>query len=506
MGRAPMNQRRTAVPRPAATKRSPVTITRSRTRFPRYAPITNKSTNVMTIAAIVASRKSKNANGMIGRSAAKSGATPWTSALRIAANWNASLCSSLSRASIARSIVRMSSFFSTRSASYAPTALLTARATAAPIDAERISALCVSDAPTAYAPMMIPRTVRAPSNAPITRYRRIIGPTFVISSYSRIRRRQAPRSMSSARDPKFLADGPFQLLGGGPGLVEVREARLGEVRLSPSLAAEFRRDRLHDLGDVDGDVGSTGDDEAHIGRRLGPQDRGRPGLRRDRLGHRHHESDAFRDLLLHEGPGHPRRLDGLSGLRRRLFVRRPLRELPQLLPLGHDSFGGGDELVRGNSEDLRRPLDLFGLFPNRIERRLPRGIFEAHDAILDARRPEQLDERNVARAGDVRPATGLHVPFRDFDYPQLPARHGAALIESETELPLRQIACQELSPDLSRRQDLIVRQLLDFRELCVRQGVQVRDVESGHVGRLGRGRLPDVVPPDPARPATDAAG
>src|SRR3989449_2753540 len=45
------------------------------------------------------------------------GATPWTSALRIAANWKASLCSSLSRASIARSMVRMSSFFSTRSAS-----------------------------------------------------------------------------------------------------------------------------------------------------------------------------------------------------------------------------------------------------------------------------------------------------------------------------------------------------------------------------------------------------
>src|SRR6266571_5237152 len=132
----------------------------------------------------------------------------------------------------------------------------------------------------------------------------MIGPTFVISSYSRIRRRQAPRSMSSARDPKFLADGPFESLGGGPGLVEVREARLGEVRLSPSLAAEFRRNRLHDLGDVDGDVGPAGYDEAHVGRRLGPQYR------------------------------------GLSSLRRRLFVRRPLRDLPQFLPLCHASFGG----------------------------------------------------------------------------------------------------------------------------------------------------------------------
>src|SRR5437899_11559788 len=109
----------------------------------------------------------------------------------------------------------------------------------------------------------------------------MIGPTFVISSYSRIRRRQAPRSMSSARDPKFLADGPFESLRGVPGLVEVREARLGEVRLTPAFAAEFRRDRLEDLGDVDGDVGSAGDDEAHIVRSLGPQDRGRPGLRSD---------------------------------------------------------------------------------------------------------------------------------------------------------------------------------------------------------------------------------
>src|SRR5436309_3013493 len=181
----------------------------------------------------------------------------------------------------------------------------------------------------------------------------MIGPTFVISSYSRIRRRQAPRSMSSARNPKFLADGPFESLGGGPGLVDVREACLREVRLPPSLTAEFRRDRLEDLGGVHGDVGAARDDETHIVRRLGPEDRGRPGLRSDRLGHRHHKPDPFRHLLFHEGPGHPRRLDGLPGFRRRLLVRRPLREFPQLLPLGHDSFGGGDKLVRGNSASVR---------------------------------------------------------------------------------------------------------------------------------------------------------
>src|SRR5947208_16268195 len=103
----------------------------------------------------------------------------------------------------------------------------------------------------------------------------MIGPTFVISSYSRIRRRQAPRSMSSARNPKFLADGPFESLGGGPGLVDVREACLREVRLPPSLTAEFRRDRLEDLGGVHGDDWSAGVDEAHDVRLIGPPNPGR---------------------------------------------------------------------------------------------------------------------------------------------------------------------------------------------------------------------------------------
>src|SRR5881628_376422 len=104
----------------------------------------------------------------------------------------------------------------------------------------------------------------------------MIGPTFVISSYSRIRRRQAPRSMSSARDPKFLADGPFQTLGGGSGLIEIWEARLGEVRLPPALASEFRCDGLENLGNVNRDIRAAGDHEAHVGRRLCPEDRGRP--------------------------------------------------------------------------------------------------------------------------------------------------------------------------------------------------------------------------------------
>src|SRR5436309_14561597 len=96
----------------------------------------------------------------------------------------------------------------------------------------------------------------------------MIGPTFVISSYSRIRRRQAPTSMSSARDPKFLADGPFESPCCGARLAEVREARLYEARLSPSPAPESLPAPLHDRGHVDVDIGSAGGGEAHIGRCL----------------------------------------------------------------------------------------------------------------------------------------------------------------------------------------------------------------------------------------------
>src|SRR5881397_3486870 len=142
--------------------------------------------------------------------------------------------------------------------------------------------------------MIIPRTVRAPSNAPITKYRRMIGPTFVISSYSRIRRRQAPRSMSSARGPKFVADAPFESFRGRPRLIEVREARLGEIGLAAAFSAELRRDGLQDLGDVDRYTRAAGHDQTDIGGCLRPQDGGRLRLGRDRLRHGHHEADAFR--------------------------------------------------------------------------------------------------------------------------------------------------------------------------------------------------------------------
>src|SRR5436309_641978 len=351
--------------------------------------------------------------------------------------------------------------------------------------------------------MMIPRTVRAPSKAPRTKYRRMMGPTFVISSYSRIRRRQAPRSMSSARDPKLLADAPFEPFGCGSGLIEIRKTRLREVGLSPAFAAEFRRDGLEDPGDVHGDIGAARDDEADVIRRLGPEDRGRPSLGSDRLRHGHHEADAFPHLLLHERPRGARRLDGLSGLRRRLLLRRMLGKLPELLPFGDDPLRGWDELVRGNPEDFRRALDFVGLFLDRIERRFPRGVFETHDPVLDARGPEDLDERDIARSSDMCPATRLRVPLRNLHDAQLPARHGAPLVESEAELPLREIAGQEFGADLSGREDLIVRHLLDLRELRVRQGIEVGDVEAGHVDRLVCARLPHVVPEDLASRAED---
>src|SRR5207249_1603237 len=213
----------------------------------------------MTIAAIVAVRASSRRNGTTGRSAAISGATPWTRALTMAANRKASRCSSLKRAKRARSIVRISRFFSTRSASYARTALLTARAIAAPNDADTTRPLCDSKSPKAEEPMMIPRTVSAPSNAPMTKYRRMIGPTFVISSYSRSRRRQARKSMSSALDPEFLPHEFLKFRGGGARHVDVRETRLREVGLAPALAPEFRRDRADEPGGIDRDLNSPGD-------------------------------------------------------------------------------------------------------------------------------------------------------------------------------------------------------------------------------------------------------
>src|SRR5207253_6039669 len=154
--------------------------------------------------------------------------------------------------------------------------------------------LCDSKSPKAEEPMMIPRTVRAPSNAPMTKYRRMIGPTFVISSYSRSRRRQARKSMSSALDPEFLPDEFLKFRGGGARHVDVRETRLREVGLAPALAPEFRRDRADELGGIDRDLNSPGEHQLHVVRGRGPVDPGHARLGGRRLRHRHHEAHPLR--------------------------------------------------------------------------------------------------------------------------------------------------------------------------------------------------------------------
>src|SRR2546430_10465773 len=112
--------------------------------------------------------------------------------------------------------------------------------------------------------MMIPRTVSAPSNAPMTKYRRMIGPTFVISSYSRSRRRQARRSMSSALDPELRPDEFLELRGRRPRLIDVREARLCEILFPTALPVGFRCHRPAELRIVDQDLLPSRHDELHV--------------------------------------------------------------------------------------------------------------------------------------------------------------------------------------------------------------------------------------------------
>src|SRR6266699_1160906 len=281
--------------------------------------------------------------------------------------------------------------------------------------------------------MMIPRTVRAPSNAPITKYRRTTGPTFVISSYSRIRRRQARRPMSSALDPELLADELLEPRRGGPRLVGVREAGLREIRLSPSLAVELWRDGPDEFRRVDRHLRAACEDELHVARRGRPVNPGRARLGGCRLRHRQHEPDALRDLRPQDRPRTFRGLDFLSGLRGRLLVRRPLRELAVLLPLRHHPLHGGDDVVEGHLEDLRNPREFVDLFPRRFERALAGDVLQADDAVLDPRRAEDLDQRDVARPRDVGAAARFDVPLRDLDDAQLAPGDGAALVEPEAE-------------------------------------------------------------------------
>src|SRR3990172_7517778 len=251
-------------------------------------PIENRKMRMIARAAIAADRKSRKKKGRIARETARMGARPWTKALTTVAKRKASRCSSLRRASIARSIVRMSSFFSTRSTSNAPTALLTASAIPAPMDEEIRRGLSLSDAPNATAAVITPRIVSAPSKEAVTKYRRRMGPTFVISLYSRILRRQARRSISPALDPELLANKFLEAGGPAPRLIHVREARLCEVRLPSPFPPELRSDLADEFGCVEGHLGTSGEDEFHVARRRGPVDPRRPRFRGRGLRHGHH--------------------------------------------------------------------------------------------------------------------------------------------------------------------------------------------------------------------------
>src|SRR6266516_1271374 len=155
------------------------------------------------------------------------------------------------------------------------------------------------------------------------------------------------------------------------------------------------------------------------------------------------------------------------------------------------------------SSDLRDPCEFVDLLAHGVERAPAGGVLEADDAVLDPRRAEDLDQRDVARPRDVRAAARLDVPLRDLDDAQLAPGDGAPLVEPEAELPLGDVAGHELRPHLASREDLLVRERLDLRDLRVRERVEVRDVQARHVGGLVRPRLPHVVPERLARGAED---
>src|SRR5439155_26822004 len=103
---------------------------------------------------------------------------------------------------------------------------------------------------------------------------RMIGPTFVISSYSRSRRRQARRSMSSALDPELRPDEFLEFRRRRPRLIDVREARLGEVLFPAALPVKFWCHRPDELCGVNRDLLPSRHDELHVVRRLRPIDAG----------------------------------------------------------------------------------------------------------------------------------------------------------------------------------------------------------------------------------------
>src|SRR3990170_1940201 len=406
-----------AVPTPVAANRRPVTTIRSRTREPRYAPSPNRNASVRTAPVTVAGQKPITRNGTTGIKAAIMGATPWTPALTRAAARNADRCSSLSSTSIARSMLWRCSFFSTRSASYAPTAELIARAIAALALTARTRALLAAVSPrVAAAPITIPRTVSAPSNAPITKYRRTIGPMSVTSSSSRHHSRHDWRAAilhARAQGGEHLASRSLQGLVQG---LDLRARALREVRLPPALPPEHREGRLDHGAGVPPAVPPPRDDDARgVPRR--PEDR--HDVRRLR------EPLRKRQEVLHPAPDpvddDPHAVD-LLGPGDQIHHRGPrlrgagLLELPpHRPPLLEEPVDGLRDMLHGDTQG-RADLHEGRVDPPDLrEGGLPRHVLEPHDAVLDPLRPEELHDPDVARPRDVGPAARLDVPLRDLD-------------------------------------------------------------------------------------------
>src|SRR2546428_7451344 len=270
---------------------------------------------------------------------------------------------------------------------------------------------------------MIPRTVRAPSNAPITKYRRTTGPRSVTSSSSRHHSRSGRRVISTARGE----EGEDFALCGREGRVEgfhLRPGALRELGAPAPFPADDSRGGPEHGGGVPPPRGSAGHDDARGAFPLRPEDRDEVRDLRELLREgqevRHGAADPVHDNL------HPsdvlRARDEVEHRRPRGRGPRLLELPPLLLPFLQDPLDGGRGLVDGDAEGGSDLGEGRGLLPDRLERGQPRHVLEADDGILGPLPPEDRDYPDLARPRDVRAAAPLDVPLRDLDDPELPAR------------------------------------------------------------------------------------
>src|SRR5213593_1258183 len=123
----------------------------------------------------------------------------------------------------------------------------------------------------AAAPMTIPRIVSAPSKAPMTKYRRTMGPRSVTSSSSRHHSRIWRKLISHARGQEREDFPPCSLQGRIKSL-DLRAAALREIGPPSPLAAEDVRRGDEDRGGIHAPLGAPGDDDAR-GLTRRPEDR-----------------------------------------------------------------------------------------------------------------------------------------------------------------------------------------------------------------------------------------